>query len=129
MGMFLPTRSQPSADDILGEWLSAKKDSKVLIFKQGKKYYGRLTWGTGGPEKDVNNPKPELRNRDVIGLVILNDFIYEQENSWEDGTIYDPREGKTYSCKMTIKEKDKLNIRGYVGISILGRTETWTRVK
>jgi uncharacterized protein (DUF2147 family) len=118
-----------SGDAILGEWLSAKKDTRILIFKEGERYRGRVLWGTGSSPKDVKNPDPALRNRDVIGMVILNGFKYDGDGVWEKGTIYDPREGKTYDCKMTIKEDGRLNIRGYVGVSLFGRTEIWTRVK
>ncbi len=121
--------AQLQADAILGEWLSAKKDSRVLIFKQGNKYSGNIVWGTGEQTKDIKNPDPELRYRQLIGLTILNDFHFSSDNTWEDGTIYDPREGKTYSCKMTLKRNGQLNIRGFVGISLFGRTEVWTRVK
>ncbi|MGC4020942.1 MAG: DUF2147 domain-containing protein [Cyclobacteriaceae bacterium] len=77
---------------------------------------------------DEKNPDPALRTREVIGLVILKDFEADKEGKvWENGTIYDPREGKTYSCKMTLKDANNLSIRGYVGVSLFGRTETYTR--
>ncbi|GAB2583124.1 DUF2147 domain-containing protein [Spirosoma areae] len=123
------TLAQPKADAILGEWLSSKKDSRVLIYQQGGKYFGKITWGTGGSAKDVKNPDPILRNRDVIGLVILNEFTHDGNGAWANGTIYDPREGKTYACKMTLKDASNLNIRGYVGVSLFGRTEVWSKVK
>lgn len=115
-------------DEIIGEWLSQKQDSKILIYKEGKKFYGKIIWGKGEQTKDDKNPKPALRNRELIGLVILKDFVFD-DDIWTNGTIYDPREGKTYSCKMTLKKNNQLNIRGYVGISLFGRTEIWTRVK
>lgn len=77
----------------------------------------------------MNNPDPKLRNREVVGLVMLNDFVFDGNKTWNDGTIYDPREGKTYSCKITLKDKNTINVRGYVGISMFGRTEVWTRIK
>lgn len=58
---------------------------------------------------------------------MLNNFVFEGDNTWSDGTIYDPREGKTYSCKLTLKSPDQLNVRGYVGVALFGRTEIWTR--
>ncbi|CCH52941.1 Protein of unknown function DUF2147 [Fibrisoma limi BUZ 3] len=123
------TLAQSKPDAILGEWLSPKKDSRLLIYQQAGKYFGKITWGTGGPAKDEKNPNPALRNRDLIGLVILNDFQHDGEQTWEGGTIYDPRDGKTYSCKMTLKDASNLSIRGYVGVSLFGRSEVWTKVK
>lgn len=126
--VFSGSDPKTSGDAVLGEWLSAKKDTRILIFKEGDLYRGKVLWGTGSSPKDIKNPDPALRNRDVIGLVILNGFKYDGEGVWEKGTIYDPREGKTYDCKMTIKEDGRLNIRGYVGVSLFGRTEIWTKV-
>lgn len=121
------TYAQTKGDIILGEWLSPKKDSRFLIFKKGEKYYGKILWGEGPDSKDSKNPDPKLRGRNLVGLTILNDFVFSGDNTWENGTIYDPREGKTYSCKMSLRSSDQLNVRGYVGISMFGRTEIWTR--
>lgn len=121
--------AQINADAIIGEWLSAKKDSRVQIYKQGTKYYGNIVWGTGNTHTDDKNPDATLRNRQLIGLTILKDFVFDGDDTWEDGTIYDPREGKTYSSKMTLKNNGQLSIRGYVGISLFGRSELWTRMK
>lgn len=125
--------SQTKADAILGEWLSAKKDSRFLIYRQGSKYFGKVVWGTevdkGIVAKDTKNPDPKLRNRDLLGLVLLKDFEFDKDDTWENGTIYDPREGKTYSCKMTLKSTNQLDVRGFMGISLFGRSETWTRYK
>ena len=120
--------AQNKPDTILGEWLSSKKDSRVLIYRRANLYYGKITWGTGGTTKDEKNPNPALQNREVVGLVILNNFTYDGYNTWQDGTIYDPREGKTYACKMTVKNANTLSIRGYVGVSLFGRSEVWSRV-
>lgn len=73
-------------------------------------------------------PTLKLRSRPDLGLELLKGFTYEGDNLYDDGTIYDPKSGKTYSCKMTI-EGNSLKIRGYIGISLFGRTETWTKVK
>lgn len=124
-----PAFAQSKADAILGEWLTAKKDSRIQIYKQGNQYAGKVLWGTGSDKKDTKNPNPALRSRDLIGLTLLNGFAVDGDDTWTGGTIYDPREGKTYSCKLTLKSPDQLNVRGYVGVSLFGRTETWTRVK
>lgn len=130
----LPAFSQNS-DVIVGKWQNPSGEGRVDITKNGEKYYGKLYWlkepndETGQPKKDVKNPDISKRSREVKGLQILEGFISKGKGSYEDGTIYDPKSGKTYSCKMTIKGNDKLDIRGFVGISLLGRTETWKRVK
>ena len=113
------------ADAVLGTWLSADKDGKVQIYKQGNKYFGKLVW-MKTPRKDTENPDAKLRSKDLQGVVLLNNFEYNGK-TWEDGTIYDPKNGKTYSCIIKKKDANTLDIRGYIGISLIGRTTTWTR--
>lgn len=126
-------RSQ-QADEALGQWLNEEKDGKIEIYKTGNKYFGKLVWAARmyledgkTSRKDEKNPNPDLRTRNLKDLVILTNFIYD-DGVYTDGKIYDPKSGKTYSCKMTMNG-DKLSIRGYVGISMFGRTTVWTRSK
>ncbi len=83
----------------------------------------------GKPEIDDKNPDQNLAKRPVIGLEILKGFTYSNDGVWEGGTIYDPKTGKTYSCKISMIDPNQIHVRGFVGISILGRTETWSRVR
>lgn len=127
LSLGLPALAQQPSDAILGEWLNQEKDGKIIIFKQANKYFGKISWGKN-PRKDHKNPEPSLRSRDLIGLVILTDFSFTG-NSWENGKIYDPQSGKTYDCILKIKDKNQtLDIRGYVGMAMFGRTSVWTRV-
>jgi len=122
------------ADDILGSWVNPSGEDHILIYKKGNKYFGKLDWikfpndETGKPKTDKNNPDEKLRSRPEWGLELLKDFVSEGDNLYDDGTIYDPKNGKTYSCKMTL-DGTSLKIRGYIGISLFGRSEIWTRVK
>lgn len=125
--VFLNVEASP-ADDIIGTYWSPEKDGKIEIYKVGEKYYGKIIWSQN-PRKDDKNPDASLRDRDLVGTTFLNDFVYDGDNTWTNGTIYDPKSGKTYDCKITLKENGDLNVRGYVGISLLGRTETFTRIK
>lgn len=119
--------SKSAADAILGEWINAENDATFLIYKKNDKYFGKITWGTGGDTKDSKNPDPKLRTRDLVGLTILTDFKHAGSNVWDEGKIYDPKSGDTFSCKMTLKDYKNLEVRGYMGFSLFGRTETWTR--
>jgi uncharacterized protein (DUF2147 family) len=123
------TFSNPEPDAILGKWTNPDQTTHFQIYKQNNKYYGKVLWGTGRNPKDINNPDPTLRNRELIGLVMLHDFNYKGKSVYSDGTIYDPNDGKTYSCKLSLQSKDQLEVRGYVGIPLFGRSETWTRIK
>jgi uncharacterized protein (DUF2147 family) len=115
-------------DAVLGEWLSENKDGKVLIYKQGEKFFGKISWGRDGNKKDANNPDEKLKTQPIVGSVILKGFDFTGK-SWENGTIYDPNNGKTYSCNIKMKKPNELEIRGFIGISLLGRTTVWTRAK
>jgi uncharacterized protein (DUF2147 family) len=122
------------ADDIIGQWYTENNESLVEIYKNNGKYYGKIIWlkepnRNGKPKLDEKNPDDKLKERPIIGLNILKDFVFDGSNEWNDGKIYDPKSGKTYSCYIKFEGTDKLKIRGYIGISLLGRTTYWTRKK
>ncbi len=136
---FTPLQAQSvKANDILGVWLTQDKDSHVEIYKVGNKFFGKIVWLqdpidsiTGKPKLDDKNENPSLRNRPVMGLKLLKNFVFDGDNEWENGTIYDPKKGKTYSCYIKFpneNNKNRIKIRGYIGFSLLGRTVYWTRV-
>jgi uncharacterized protein (DUF2147 family) len=81
----------------------------------------------GKPKMDRNNPSPDLRTRPLVGLQLMEGFRHKGDHAWEDGKIYDPESGKLYRCKMTLSSPQRLEVRGFIGISLIGRTSTWTR--
>lgn len=124
----------PEADKILGVWLSEDKTVKIDVYKSGSKYFGKLIWGKTMYEpdgttsrKDVKNKDEKLRSRNLKDLIMLYDFTYH-DGAWDGGQIYDAYSGKTYSCTLKLKDS-KLNIRGYVGVSLFGRTSVWEKTK
>ncbi len=82
----------------------------------------------GKTKTDIFNPDPAKRARPIVGLTFMRGFTPTGAGHWEKGTIYDPKSGKTYSCTMELDGATTLKVRGYLGISALGRTEVWTRV-
>ena len=120
------------ADDIVGTWLTGTGKARVLIFKVDNSYFGMIVWlrdplnEEGKPKMDKNNPDPKKKTAPLIGLQMLKAFTFDG-SQWENGTIYDPENGKTYSCTINMKD-GKLDVRGYIGISLIGRTQVWTRV-
>jgi uncharacterized protein (DUF2147 family) len=84
---------------------------------------------TGKPVTDAQNPDPKLKNRPLLGLVFMQGFKYDDENKWDDGKIYDPESGKTYSCYMKMASANAMEVKGYIGFSLIGKSQTWTRVK
>jgi len=121
-----------NADAITGVWLSADKDAKIEIYRSGNKYFGKIIWTKNMYEadgktlrKDHKNPQANLRNRNILNLVMLTNFTYD-DGEWTGGEVYDPKSGKTYNSKMKLKG-NALELRGYVGISLFGRSTVWTR--
>jgi uncharacterized protein (DUF2147 family) len=115
-----------SPDQIIGFYWSPDKDAKIEIYMQRQLYFGRFIW-LANPRKDIKNPEKSLQSRDVLGLELLTRFVWDN-GVYSGGEIYDPQTGKTYACKLSI-EGNNLKVRGYVGISLFGRTEYFERIK
>ncbi|MCX6284276.1 MAG: DUF2147 domain-containing protein [Bacteroidetes bacterium] len=121
-------------DDIVGTWLNQEATGKITIYKEGDKYFGKLVWLrtpldsiTGQPRTDKENPDATLKSTPLIGLVNLKNFTFDGKAEWSGGTIYDPKNGKTYKCYIQFESANKLKIRGYIGVSLLGRNTFWTK--
>jgi uncharacterized protein (DUF2147 family) len=126
-----------SADDITGEWLPSNGKGYIKIERFGSHYYGKLVWlrepldpETKKPKTDRNNPDAAKRNVPLLGYTLLKNFVWDAgDKEWNGGTIYDPENGKEYSCRIVMKDKNTLDVRGYVGITMFGRSDTWIRKK
>ncbi len=130
----MPGSHADDADLIVGIWEPSDGKSRIKIEKIGSKYYGRVVWlmvpndpTTNKPKTDKFNPDTSMRKAPIKGLRILKDFIYKGKKEWGNGTIYDPKNGKTYSCVINMKEDNVLSIRGYIGVKAIGRTDTWKK--
>ncbi len=128
---FSLTLLQPMS--VEGLWItqddeSGKQKSEVLIYKENGKLYGKIV-RLLLPEdqgKICVNCKGKDKGKPIVGLVIVNNLIWDGE-SWEDGTILDPKSGKLYDCYITFEDNNNLKVRGFLGFSILGRTQNWIR--
>jgi hypothetical protein len=144
-----------TSQGIEGYWLKVTDDPHksaiIHIFRNGTVYDGRILKlrypafvagekshdGRVVPEQlvgkvkmDVLNPDSELQGRPIEGLQVISGFRAESAYEWGNATIYNPEDGKTYKCKATLSDDgDSLKIRGFIGISLLGRTQTWTRLR
>jgi uncharacterized protein (DUF2147 family) len=120
--------------DVLGRWLSGDGDGWIDIRQDGDTVVGIIVGSPnsrpGQPERlDTLNPDPALRHRKLLGLAFMKGFVYAGDDRWTGGTIYNPNSGKTYKGTMTLVGPDTLKLRGYIGISLFGRSDTWTRVR
>ena len=119
--------------DVIGEWYNAEKDAVITIFEEGSTLSGKITWmlnpndERGLPKKDPLNPDENLRSRARLGMVMMRDFAHIEGSVWDNGRLYDPKSGKTYTGMITLKDDNTLDLRGYVGFSFIGRSSTWTR--
>lgn len=126
--------AQVKADDIAGVWLThGDKPAKIQIYKTGAQYHGKIVFlqvplENGKPMVDKNNPDKSKQGEQLMGLELLSGFVFDRDE-WNGGRVYDPESGKTYSCTISLKDPHTLKVRGYVGISLFGRTEVWTRVE
>ena len=117
----------------VGLWKT--EDAQIEIYQEDGKLSGKIAslnkqYTSDGIEKtDISNPDPAKRSRPLIGLVFMTGFTPEGLGRWDHGTIYDPKTGHTYASFLEYDGGDTLKLRGYIGISLIGRTAVWTRVK
>ena len=118
-----------NGDQIIGKYWTNNKEGKIEIFKKGRKYYGKILWRKE-PVKDIKNPDKSLRNRNVIGIEFLKDFVFDGKNKWEGGTVYSFDNGGTYKGRLWLENQGEiLKMRGFWGISLIGRTATLQKIR
>jgi len=113
---------------ILGNWLTEPKDGIVEISRANDNtYQGRIVGGNEPGKLDSNNPDAARRSLALRGQIILRGLRYDGDGKWEGGTIYDPKSGSTYRCKLELRSDGTLKVRGFIGVSLLGKSQVWTR--
>jgi len=121
-------------DKILGLWEVGSGKARVKMFAYGNKFGGKIVWlkepnyPEGGVKVDKNNPDEALRTKPLLGYTNLTSFEPKGDGKYEGGTIYDPENGSTYNCEITMTDDNTLEVRGYIGVSLFGRTDVWKRV-
>lgn len=120
----------------IGLWWAEGGAAQVEIAECHDGLCGTVTWlrspfdENGCPLRDVQNPDANERDRSLIGIRILTGLRpAESGESWSGGRIYDPTSGRQYSAAASLDSRDRLQVRGYLGIRLLGRTTVWTRVQ
>jgi uncharacterized protein (DUF2147 family) len=135
ISIFLPVLLAVGSDTVspVGIWKNG--DATFEIFEDQGKLSGKIValreprTPEGKEKTDIHNPDAAKRERPIVGLVFLSGFTQKSQTRWENGTIYDPKSGNTYSCSMELDGPEKINMRGFIGISLIGRTDVWTRVR
>ncbi|MFC4270246.1 DUF2147 domain-containing protein [Sneathiella chungangensis] len=123
----------PARADITGVWATVEGKSHVKIESCGDKLCGKIIWlkepntPEGKPKTDENNSDEALRSRPILGLELLSGLVPEGQNEWDDGEIYNPEDGKTYSSEMTLVNPKELEVKGCV--LFICKSQTWTKVE
>lgn len=131
-----------AADAITGVWEVEEGDGHIEIYRCGEKYCGSIVWlkepvypaddkgkMPGKPLVDRENPRKELKGRPLMGLRMMEGYTFRGSNLWDEGRIYNSENGKTYSSRISLKSRDRLELRGYIGIPLLGGSTVWRRIK
>jgi uncharacterized protein (DUF2147 family) len=132
LSILFSTLAWAEKTDVEGRWLTQEGDGWIRIQIVGDSLKGSVA-GSPDPKQreerefDDRNPDPNLRTRRLEGLTIMTGFSYDGDGRWSGGTVYDPNSGKTYKCTVKQLDANTLKIRGFIGISLFGRSETWTR--
>lgn len=119
--------AESAATAVEGVWVTADGDGWIEIQRDGDRFHGVIVGPTDDGRLDEENPDPALRSRPLFGMRILDGFTADGGDKWSGGTIYDPNNGKTYSCTLELEQGTTLKVRGFIGVSLFGRTERWTR--
>lgn len=135
LGIYSLAGIAQDANRIIGIWWNEERTSKIEVKKLDGKYIGTIVfmipekYENGAPPKDDENPDESLRNRSIVGLQILSGFEYDaKKKEWQEGSIYDPKSGKTYDCYGWLESDDLLNLKGFVaGIRWMGKNSEWYR--
>jgi uncharacterized protein (DUF2147 family) len=122
----------------VGVWADDTENTHIELYLCGtKQLCGKLVWlrptvdsTAARPLLDVHNPDATKRQHPLLTLRILRGLRYNASNErWEDGEIYDPNNGRTYSCYLRLHSKNRLEVKGYIGFPLIGRSHYWTRVR
>lgn len=120
--------------EILGPWLTGKQGAVVNIYECGEgALCGRIAWlrkpytDDGGLKRDSDNPDASLRDRPLCGINVFTGLKRTDRDTWAFGKVYNPKDGNQYSAYLDANEDGSLDIRIYIGIPLIGKSETWTR--
>lgn len=120
-----------AVSDPTGFWLTEEETAVVRIERCDEGLCGWIHWiAEGGRTEDDLNVDRSMRTRPLCGLQILSGFEQNEGNpaEWRQGEVYAADDGRTYSARIRMEEVDRMDLRGYRGITLLGRSQTWTRV-
>lgn len=133
--VLVAVRAEAASVDPTGVWLLDNRKVAIRIESCAGTLCGRIVWlkkpfdSEGRPKRDRHNPDAMARQRPLCGIEVLSGLKPTGDGRWEDGTIYNPQNGETYTASLRAKSGDVLDVRGYIGFPLFGRTLVLTRVR
>jgi uncharacterized protein (DUF2147 family) len=102
--------------------------SHVEIYEKNGKIYGKVS-KLINPESTICGKCAGIKkDQPIVGMEILWNLKKDSNSKWDGGEILDPKSGKVYKCKIQLTDSNTLNVRGFIGFSLLGRTQIWYRI-
>lgn len=129
----VPVSAAVPDDPVLGLWMADSKKLLVEFYSCDEELCARIVWlakshnKSGELRRDRKNPNPDLRSRGWCGIEVIEGLKPKPNGAWENGDFYNPKDGSTYSIDVKPASGDRLKIRVYIVIRLLGKSETWSR--
>jgi uncharacterized protein (DUF2147 family) len=118
------------AAQIVGNWLTEQRNGIIQIsVAEDGTYQGRIVGGNEPQRVDQHNPDQAKRSHSLLGQIIFQGMKYDGDGKWSGGTIYDPDSGRSYKCRVEQLDQDRLQVRGFIGFALLGRSQVWMRYR
>lgn len=138
LAVLFASSAMAQAQSPVGRWTTIDDETKkpksvITIWEEGGKLFGKIEKLFLEPTEEQNpvcdKCEGSLKNQPILGMTILRD-LKKDDDEWTGGTVLDPANGKTYKCKIAVEDGGKkLKVRGYIGLSLLGRTQHWVRAE
>ncbi|MEM7507357.1 MAG: DUF2147 domain-containing protein [Pseudomonadota bacterium] len=132
LGLLTATQAT-AANDVFGRWVVENGKAVIELYPCAENACGRLVWlqnpfmPNGQPKRDEKNQDPALVHRPICGLQLVSGLRPDGDGAWQDGEIYSTRHGKSFGLELRPAGSDVLKVRGYLGFSLFGSTQTWER--
>jgi len=125
--------SDTDPSGLLGNWMAKSEKIAIELYRCEEYLCGKIIWvikpyrNNGEFKRDRRNPDPALRRRGYCGIEVVRGLRGKNDRVWRGGKIYDPKRGNTYDLDIALRDDGRLELRGYIGIRLFGKSEIWTR--
>ncbi len=130
---FLARASEPDPSGLLGNWMAESEKIAIEIYRCEEYLCGKIVWvikpyrNNGEFKRDKRNPDPALRHRGYCGIEVVRGLRGKNDRVWRRGTFYNPKKGTTYDLDIALRDDGQLELRGYLGFRLFGKSEIWYR--